>query len=191
MDQAQTTAGRHLSRGEYAVNQPATQENNLFLDRALADEVINAVVKTMRETFDVNVIPGKPEIGSGIVSLEGDVSGVIAMVQSQLEGTLTVCLPLRTVRDVLPQVVGKSVTVTNEMAVDAVGEMTNMIFGQLKRNLNEHGHHLKLGIPSVVCGRGHFVSQFHRGKYLLVPFTLDDQVFHVHIALHSDKSTSP
>jgi hypothetical protein len=36
-----------------------------------------------------------------------------------------------------------------------------------------------------VTGRGHFVSQFHRGKYMIVPFYLEGQLFQVHIALHT------
>lgn len=160
----------------------------IHLDESLAKEISTAVCTAMRETFAVEVIPGNYEIGEGMVSLVGDVSGVIGMVQAHLEGTLTLCLTFATVRDILPQVIGRSVSVTHEMAVDAVGEMTNMIFGQVKRDLNNRGFQLKLGIPCAVSGRGHFVSQFHRGKYMIVPFTLDDQVFQVHVALHYDRN---
>ena len=99
------------------------------------------------------------------------------------------CATFETVRNLLPQIVGKTVTVTHEMAVDAVGELTNMIFGQVKRELNERGHQIKLGIPCVVSGKGHFVSQFHRGKYMIVPFHLNGQLFQVYIALHEAIAT--
>ena len=164
-------------------------QNHLSLDEVLAKEITTAVCNAMRETFGVEVIPGPYELGEGMVSLVGDVSGVIGMVQSHLEGTLTLCLTFETVRDVLPQVVGKSVSITHEMAVDAVGEITNMIFGQIKANLSQRGYALKLGIPCVVTGKGHFVSQFHRGKYMIVPFHLDGQLFQVYVALHSDIKT--
>lgn len=97
-----------------------------------------------------------------MVSLVGDVSGVIGMVQQQLEGTMTICLTFETVRDILPQIVGHSISVTHEMTVDAVGEITNMIFGQIKTELNKRGLWIEIGIPAFVTGRGHFVSQFHR-----------------------------
>ena len=167
-------------------NEPAS----LMLDENLAKEISAAVTTAMRETFAVEVIPGAYEVGEGMVSLVGDVSGVIGMVQSHLEGTLTLCLTFQTIRDILPQIVGKSVSITHEMAVDAVGEITNMIFGQIKRDLNGRGFQLKLGIPCVVSGQGHFVSQFYHGKYMIVPFTLDDQLFQVYVALHYDKSRS-
>jgi len=162
------------------MSQPA-----LSLDETLAQEISTAVLNAVRQTFQVDVQAGKYEVGEGMVSLVGDVSGVIGMVQSHLEGTLTLCLTFETVRDILPQIVGKSVAITHEMAVDAVGEITNMIFGQIKSSLAQRGYHLKLGIPCVVTGKGHFVSQFHRGRYMIVPFHLDGQLFQVYVALHS------
>ncbi len=158
----------------------------LELDENLAKEISCAVCTSMRETFGIEVVPGAYETGEGMVSLVGDVSGVIGMAQAHLEGTLTLCLTFETIRDILPQVVGKSVSITHEMAVDAVGEITNMIFGQIKRDMSERGYHLKLGIPCVVTGKGHFVSQFHRGKYMIVPFHLDGQLFQVYVALHGN-----
>ena len=162
----------------------APQIVNLSLDDALAQDISSAVCNAIRQTFNVEVIPGPYEIGEGMVSLVGDVSGVIGMVQNHLEGTLMLCLTYETVRDILPQVVGKSTVITHEMAVDAVSEITNMIFGQIKANLGGRGFQLKLGIPCVVSGRGHFVSQFHRGRFMIVPFHLDGQLFQVYVALH-------
>jgi len=165
----------------------ATMEHrHLSLDEQLAQDISKAVVKAMRETFNVNVVPAEYEIGEGMVSLVGDVSGVIGMVQTRLEGTLALCLTFETIRDILPQVIGKSISVTHEMAVDAVGEITNMIFGQIKADLGARGYALRLGIPCVVTGKGHFVSHFHRGRYMIVPFQLDGQLFQVYVALHLD-----
>jgi chemotaxis protein CheX len=160
------------------------QKQQLSLTEGLAQDVSVAVAKSMRETFGITVTPAAPEYGEGMVSLVGDISGIIGMVQDQLEGTLMLCVTFETVRDILPQVIGKNIAITHEMVVDAVGELTNMIFGQIKSELNQRGHQIKLGIPCVVTGKGHFVSQFHRGKYMIVPFHLDGQLFQVFIALH-------
>lgn len=157
---------------------------HLRLDEQLAKEITKAVSGAMQSTFGVGVEAGQFEVGQGMVSLVGDVSGVIGLVQEDLEGTMTLCLTFETMRDILPRVVGSAIAVTHEMTVDAVGEITNMIFGQIKTELNRRGYGLKLGIPSVVTGRGHFVSQFHRGQYMIIPFYLDGQLFQVHIAIY-------
>ncbi len=159
---------------------------DLVLNDTLATDVSTAVIRALRDTFSVDVTAGKPEYGEGIASLAGDISGIIGMVQSHLEGTMMLCVTYDTVRNLLPHVLGKSMVITHEMAVDAVGEMTNMVFGQVKCDLNGRGYQIKLGIPCVVTGKGHFVSQFHRGRYMIVPFHLDGQLFQVYIALHSE-----
>ena len=163
----------------------------LALNDVLAADVSTAVIRALRDTFGVEATASKAEYGDGMVSLVGDISGIIGMVQAHLEGTLMLCVTYDTVRNLLPQVLGKSIVITHEMAVDAVGELTNMVFGQVKCELNGRGHQIKLGIPCVVTGKGHFVSQFHRGRYMIVPFHLDGQLFQVYIALHSDASAKP
>ncbi|MGB4101658.1 MAG: chemotaxis protein CheX [Alphaproteobacteria bacterium] len=160
------------------------RELQLALDDKLSQEISEAVTVAIRHTFGADVTTGKYEIGNGIVSLVGDVSGIIGMVQEELEGTLTLCFTFETMRDILPIVLGKDVAITHELAVDAVGEITNMIFGHVKTALNRRGFELKLGIPSVVTGRGHFLSHFHRGNYMIVPFYHQGQLFQVHVAIH-------
>ena len=155
----------------------------LTLDEVLVKDISAAVCATMHKTFGVEAVPGPHEIGEGMASLVGDVSGVIAMVQDRLEGTLILCLTQETVRSLLPSIVGSSTVVSNEMASDAVSEITNMVFGQVKRDLGVRGYSLKLGIPCVVTGKGHFVSQFHRGPHMIVPFHIKGQLFQIYIAL--------
>lgn len=153
-----------------------------ILDEVLAKEISSAVCNSMRKTFGVEAAPSPYEIGEGMVSLVGDVSGVIAMVQDRLEATMILCLTHETIRDLLPQIVGDKVTISHEMMVDAVGEITNMIFGQVKHDMGDRGYSLKLGIPCVITGKGHFVSQFHRGRYLIVPFNIGGNLFQVYVA---------
>ena len=159
-------------------------DKQIELDNLLADDIVTAVSRSLGETFGIEITSNSVEYGEGLVSLVGDISGIIGIAQSYLEGTLMLCVTFETVRGLLPQIVGKSVTITHEMAVDAVGELTNMVFGQVKTELNRRGHQIKLGIPCVVSGKGHFVSQFHRGKYMIVPFHLKGQLFQVYIAVH-------
>ncbi|MDD3030286.1 MAG: chemotaxis protein CheX [Alphaproteobacteria bacterium] len=146
-----------------------------------------AIVRSMRETFGVEVLIGTTECGAGIVSLSGDISGIIGLVQEHLDGTLILSMAYETLKDLLPRVLGKETVVTQEMAIDAVGELTNMLFGQVKNDLNQRMHQIKLGIPCVVTGKGHFVCQFHRGRYMIVPFYLDGALFQVYVALHDSR----
>lgn len=156
----------------------------LALGDQLAQDMSHAVSEAFSKTFDINVRPGRYSIGEGSVNLTGDVSGVVGFVQEKLEGTLTTCFNMKTIHHVLPRLLGDDVVVTQDIAMDAVGEITNMIFGQIKTEMNQRGHHLRFGMPSVITGSGHFISQMHQGRYMIMNFEIEDGFFQIHIALH-------
>lgn len=159
----------------------------LVLGDQLAQDISKAVVEAIGKTFDLEVKAGRYQINSGATALEGDVSGVFGVVQDRLEGTLTICFKTETIRDMLPRLFGNDVVVTNDVAMDAVGELTNMIFGQVKTELNQRGHHIRFGIPSVIKGAGHFIGHMHDGRYMLIPFSIDKGEFQIHFAVHLDE----
>lgn len=157
---------------------------SLSIGDKLAQDVIHAVAEAFSKTFDVTVKAGRYEIGSGAVTLSGDVSGIVGFVQTQLEGTLTACFRMDCLKRILPRLLGGDIEVTQDIAMDAVGEITNMIFGQIKTELNQHGHQLRFGLPSVVTGAGHFIGHMHAGRYMIVPFEVDGSSFQIHLAFH-------
>jgi chemotaxis protein CheX len=159
-------------------------QKQIALDDVFSRDIANAVICSMHETFNIDVTTGPTEYGEGIASLVGDISGIIGLVQAQLDGTLILCMNFDMMREILPRVLTNTGDITQEMAIDGVAELTNMIFGQVKRELNQRKHQIKLGIPCVVAGRGHFVCQFHRGKFMVVPFYLNGKLFQVYVALH-------
>ncbi|NDE89617.1 MAG: chemotaxis protein CheX [Alphaproteobacteria bacterium] len=156
----------------------------LSLGDQLAQDFTFAVSEAFGKTFDVPVKAGRYVIGEGSVSLTGDVYGVVGFIQEKLEGTLTACFNITVMNKILPRLLGDGIEITQDVAMDAVGEITNMIFGQIKTALNQRGHHLRFGMPSVILGGGHFISQMHEGRYMLMHFELEGSVFQIHVALH-------
>lgn len=163
---------------------PPSKPLALALGDQLAQDFTHAVTDAFGKTFDITVKAGRYSIGEGSVNLTGDVSGVVGFVQEKLEGTLTACFSIKTIHQILPRLLGDKIEITQAVAMDAVGEITNMIFGQIKTELNQRGHHVRFGMPSVICGDGHFISQMHQGRYMMMNFEIEGGVFQIHIALH-------
>ena len=155
----------------------------ILLDSQMAQDLTLAVISTVQQMFSVEVKADPCTTGEGKCQVVGDVSGIISIVQNVPEGSLMLCTGFDTLKDLLGRVLGQGTVVTREVAADAIGEITNMVYGSLKTNLNRRGYSLRLGIPNVIIGHDHIVSQMNAGKYMLVPFHINGRLFQAHLVL--------
>ena len=75
----------------------------------------------------------------------------------------------------------------NPEVIDAIGELTNIIAGQARKEFEKAGINLKAAIPNVVVGRGvdlHFISKV---PIVSLPFSFssagEEAVMHVDFSL--------
>ena len=74
---------------------------------------------------------------------------------------------------------GEEYTKLDNEIVDGAGELTNMIFGQAKVELNQLGHGIKTAIPSVILGKDHSLSGMTKEPVVIVPFETEFGLFYV------------
>jgi len=84
-----------------------------------------------------------------------DISGVIGL-SGKLSGSVVFSLSRAVSFQIVNAILGTKVDSINQDVVDAVGELTNIIAGSAKKDLNKFD--LTLGLPNVVVGRNHIVS---------------------------------
>jgi chemotaxis protein CheX len=72
-------------------------------------------------------------------------------------------------------------TEINEEVKDGVGEITNMISGDARRQLEGIGMEFAAGIPTVITGKNHGITSLYNGltSCLVIPFTCDGLDFYV------------
>jgi len=71
----------------------------------------------------------------------------------------------------------------NEDVLDAMGEITNMIIGNIKTNLEERYGVMGISVPTVVYGRNFATRTVSRGEWVIVLFEIGGEEFQVHINL--------
>lgn len=71
----------------------------------------------------------------------------------------------------------------NDEVLDAIGEVTNMVLGNVKTSLEEKLGPMGLSIPTVVYGRNFTTRSMARSSWTVVPFELDGDTLHVHLCL--------
>lgn len=69
------------------------------------------------------------------------------------------------------------------MSKDAVGELTNMISGQARKELEEKGKKLGAAIPLVITGKNHKLETMTEGPQIAIPFKTNFGSFTIEVGL--------
>lgn len=124
------------------------------------------VLKTMAFT---DAIAGKPYVKKDQIA-GGDVSGIIG-ITGETDGSLSISFSESCICFVVSNMFGETIKELNKEVEDAVGEITNMISGDARRELAEQGMSLQGAIPTVVSGKDHRVKHMAKGPSIAIPFS--------------------
>jgi chemotaxis protein CheX len=107
--------------------------------------------------------------------LDWDISGLIALT-GEVRGLVAISMKKSTAEKITARLTGLS-DVSNADMTDAVGELVNIIAGNVKKNL-EDMFHILISLPKVVTGMAHqVVIPEDRLRLLCIPFTVfEDEV---------------
>jgi chemotaxis protein CheX len=143
----------------------------------LQERIIGSIGRAAREVFstmlgveigegEASIENGTPEANDGVVSLIG-LAGTWA-------GTGSVaCSPVSACR-ICSQMLMTESTAVDEEVLDAVAEITNMIVGSVKTDLEQHLGPLGLSIPTVVFGRNFRTKNAGSTEWMVVKFNWED-----------------
>lgn len=146
---------------------------NPLLDKKLINAFIDGVKMTLSTMAQTNTVCGKPFIETDF-KLRGDIAGMVGMVAPPMKGTLIISFPKESIFLIIKNMIGEEHTEITTDVSDAVGELTNMIYGSAKTSLNQLGYNFEMAIPTIV--RGDFViSKTQLAATLVIPFQLENK----------------
>ncbi|MBU1345109.1 MAG: chemotaxis protein CheX [Proteobacteria bacterium] len=149
------------------------------MDVRLVNPFINATINVLETMAFVNVNAGKPYVKRDNVAV-GDVSGVLGLT-GVANGTIAVTFEEKCILTIVSNMFGETMSELNNEIADAVGELTNMISGQARRELEEMGKVFKAAIPSVITGRNHSIIHYSNGPKIAIPFNTDNGEFTIEV----------
>jgi chemotaxis protein CheX len=106
------------------------------------------VFKTM---LSIDVDMGKPILKDGGTT-SGEVTGVMGLVGDK-KGSICISFMNKGALFVFKTLVGEDSRDVGPEVVDAIGELTNIISGQARKEFEKAGIHLKAAIPMVIVGK--------------------------------------
>lgn len=139
------------------------------MDVRLVNPFINATINVLETMAFMTVDAGKPYLKKDNVAI-GDVTGVLGLT-GIANGTISVTFEKKCILAIVSSMFGETMEELNNEIADAVGELTNMISGQARRELEDIGKVFKAAIPSVITGSSHSIIHYTDGPKIAIPFT--------------------
>jgi chemotaxis protein CheX len=124
---------------------------------------------------------GKPYLKKGNMA-KGDVSAIIGMTGSA-RGSLALSFTEKCILKIVSNMLGENYININDEVRDAVGEITNMISGVARKNLESKGFNILAAIPTVVSGKDHCILHVLGGPSIIIPFETPNGPFFVDVCL--------
>lgn len=146
---------------------------NPLLDKKLINAFVDGVKVTLSTMAQTNITCLKPFIETES-KLRGDIAGVVGMVASSMKGTLIISFPKEAIFVIIKNMMGEVYTEVTSEVSDAVGELTNMIYGSAKTTLNQLGYKFDMAIPTVISG-DFTITKTHPAATLVIPFQLENK----------------
>jgi chemotaxis protein CheX len=118
-----------------------------------------------------SIAAGPPESTDGVVSFIG--------IAGSWAGTGSLSCSANMACAICSQMLMTETTSVNEEVLDAVAELTNMIIGGVKTDLEQHLGPLGLSIPTVVFGRNFRTRSVGSTEWIVVEFPWNGEVLAV------------
>jgi len=156
----------------------------LFLDKDVAaksavyvqfiNPFISAVFEVLKTMGQIELAKGAPPSirqNDNSSASKAGVSGLITIASDKFSGSLAITFQQSLILKAYENMMGEQKSSIDDDIKDSVMEMTNIIFGNAKRDLNKLGHTIQPAIPSVISGANHEIRHSQKGVILSLPFS--------------------
>jgi chemotaxis protein CheX len=139
------------------------------MDVKIINPFILAAQSVFKTMLGIEVSLGKPVLKTEKKS-SGDVTGIMGLVGDR-RGTITISFLERGAIFVFKTLVGDECSRITADVVDAIGEITNIISGQARKEFEKTGINLKAATPMVIVGKDVVINFITTIPIIELPFT--------------------
>lgn len=122
---------------------------------------------------DEAVADQKLEMDSNLTSMVGLGGGI--------RGVLAIHCPMRVATAITGEFLGMELSEINDDVKDAIGEIANMVAGNLKISYSKINVQVELAIPTSVVGNSFKISGFSAANRVTVPLYMEEDPFWIEL----------
>ncbi len=150
--------------------------------RRATDEVFTTMLGIVVKADEAYSEQTPPEHFDGVVSFIGLAGAWV--------GTGSLCCSSKLACSLSSSFLMTELAVVDEQVLDAIGELTNMIIGNVKNEVEETLGPMGLSIPTVIHGRNFAARSLGRDVWTVVPFYSGEDRLDVKICLAPKERTA-
>jgi chemotaxis protein CheX len=154
-------------------------------------EHINPFVRAILSVFSTmlnwELTRGQPFVKDSFQPMY-EVSGIIGL-SGKAKGTVVLSLGRDAALLATEALLGERPTSINAEVTDAVGELTNMIAGNAKAQLEQYS--LNVSLPTVITGKGHCIDFPKNAPAICIPFDCEYGTITVEVGLAEVEAPAP
>jgi len=152
------------------------------LHPTIVTSLIESTVQVFSTMLGVDIVCGEATIETGMPESNEGVVSFIGLAGSWAGTGSVRCSPALACR-ICAQMLMCEAAAVNEEVLDTVAELTNMIVGSVKTDLEKYLGSLGLSIPTVVYGRNFKTKSAGTTEWIVVRFQWDDETMVVKLCL--------
>lgn len=152
-----------------------------FSEEQLAAYVIEAT----REVFSTMVMMDPVDdypLEEPVKRFQCSITGMVGFA-GIYSGVISIHCPVALALKMTSNMLGMECDEINEDLNDAIGEIANMLGGNVKQVLSKGGLDVKLSIPTVIAGEEYTVNSLSDSDCVVIPFHIDENKFIVGLTL--------
>ncbi len=148
-------------------------------------DLVRSIQETTLEIFGTMImmeVVAEEPLGEPSLLYRNSISGMVGLAGTA-RGGLAVHVPWGLARAITGSFLGIEVEEINEDVQDAIGELANMLAGNIKSALSGNGKDIELSLPSTISGEEYGIHCGDDSEITVVPFTSNGQRFYVELQL--------
>jgi chemotaxis protein CheX len=139
---------------------------------------VNATLNTFKTFVGFDLTAGNPYFSGRTQEIDQDISAVIGL-SGDIRGAVVVAMKKKFAIKLADTLVGTAHTDMDDDIVDAIGEIVNIIAGNVKNEV-PGGEKIVISLPTVVKGKDHsFAWPGKTSRILCISFKFDEDSFYL------------
>ena len=153
------------------------------MDVKYINPFLNGTLEVLKKMAFMDAVPGKPSLKKDEAAL-GDVSGIIGITGDAI-GSLALSFSEKCICKIVSNMLGEDFREVTKEIIDAAGELTNMVSGASRTQLEKMGMSVHAAIPTVVHGQGHTITHILKSPSLVIPFSTAAGPFFIDVCIQT------